>query len=224
MKTDSEIQSDVQEELKWEPYIKSSQIGVAVHNGIVTLTGTVDSYSKKISAEDAVMRVLGVRALANDIEVKIWGDFKRNDTEIAEAVVNALKWDTSLDENRFRIKVKDGWVTLEGEVEWEFQKNKVKNLVKDLTGVIGVTNLIKVVSTTPTTQEIKDKIAAALKRNIYYNGGKITVEISENKVTLHGVVRSLQEKYAAANAAWSAPGVTEVDNKLEVKYESIPVF
>jgi osmotically-inducible protein OsmY len=219
MKSDEEIQQDVQAELHWQPFIKSSEIGVAVKNGIVTLTGTVDAYSKKESAENAAMKVLGVKGIANDIDVKLSGDFRRSDSDVAEAVLNAIKWNSSIDENKIKVLVENGWVTLEGKVDWEYQKSRARNLAIDLNGVAGVTNLITVASKSPTYKELKDQVSAAITRSVnIFNGKKINVFVNGNKVTLVGKVRSLREKMDAETAAWSAPGITEVENDLEVSY------
>lgn len=222
MKKDSEIQKDVQEELRWEATINAinpAEIGVAVKNGIVTLTGILDSYSKKNAAEKAAMRVGGVKAVADELEVKPFVSFKKNDTEIAEKIVDSIKWSTSIPENKVKVKVEDGWVTLEGEVEWEFQKKSAKSVIVDLKGVKGVTNNIKVVAKkSPVATEIKDKIKAAIKRNAEIDSNKIKVEVNGNEVILKGEVRSLAEKIDAENAACSAPGVTFVDDQLEVNY------
>lgn len=223
MKKDPEIQRDVEDELNWEPSLAAAPISVKVKNGYVTLDGTVNSYMKKLSAERAAMRVYGVRSVTNNMDVKLLDSFKRSDAELKEAVINTIKWNSAIDEDRVKVLVKDGWVTLEGTVEWDFQKSKAKNLAEDLTGVIGVTNNITVVTSTPTSREIKDKIRAAIKRNIDFNGNKITVEVDGSKVSLSGDVRSLREKNDAEYAAWSAPGVTSVDNKLEVNYEEVAV-
>jgi len=223
MKTDSEIQKDVIEELKWEASlngIKATEIGVAVKNGIVTLTATLDSYSKKVAAEKAVMKVGGVKAIANEIDVKPLISFKKSDTEIAEAVVNSIKWSTSIPENKVKVKVENGWVSLDGEVEWEFQKRSAKNVIEDLRGVKGVTNHIKVKAkeSTATENQVKEKIKQAIRRNADIDANKINVEASGKEITLTGEVRSLAEKADAEQAAWSSPGVTMVDNQLEVNF------
>src|ERR1700739_2610509 len=132
MKTDTQIQKDVMDELKWEPVLDATEIGVAVKNGIVTLTGTVNTYAKKSAAENAAKRVVGVKAVAEDIEVQISMAHKKNDTEIAEAILNALKWHSAIMEDKIKVKVENGWVTLEGEVEWEFQKGTINYVVKNL--------------------------------------------------------------------------------------------
>jgi osmotically-inducible protein OsmY len=224
MRTDTEVQNDVMEELKWEATInsiKATDIGVACRSGIVTLTGVVDSYSKKLAAEKATMRVAGVKAVANDIEVKLWSGFKKNDTDIAETILNAIKWSTSIPEEKVKVKVDEGWVTLEGDVEWEFQRYACKNAVEDLRGVRGVTNNIKVIATEPAINEIKEMIRSAIRRNAVMDANKIEVDISGTQVILKGEVRSLAEKNDAEEAAWSARGITQVDNRLEVNYSMV---
>jgi len=212
------------DELKWLPLLSAAQIGVAVKNGIVTLSGTVDSYSKKVGAESAAAKVAGVKAVAEDIEVKTAGSLRKNDTEIAEAVANALKWNSTVDEERIKVKVDDGWVTLEGETEWEYQKNSAQSAVAYLVGVRGVTNLIRIVPRA-SMSEVKQKITSSFQRHASLDANKIKVETVGNKVILTGNVRSLAERNDAEDAAWAAPGVTQVENKLEVSYlESLVAY
>lgn len=223
MKSDIEIQKDVLDELKWEATInavKPTEIGVTVRNGVVTLTGTLDSYSKKLATERAAMRVAGVKAVADELEVKPLSSFKKTDTEIAEAVLHAIKWSTSIPEDKIKVKVEDGWVTLQGNVSWEFQKKSATKVVDDLKGVVGVINMIEVVPQlpTPTASQVKSKILSAFHRNATLDADKIKVEVNASKITLTGTVRSLAEKKDAENAAWSTPGIIEVDNKLEISY------
>jgi osmotically-inducible protein OsmY len=220
MKSDIEIQKDVMEEIKWEPFLNASEIGVAVKNGIVTLTGMVDNYSKKASAEKAAKRVVGVKAVAEEIQVGISPSFKKTDTEIAEAVLNALKWHTAVQEEKIKINVEDGIVKLEGEVEWEYQRTNAKTAIENLSGVRSVINLINV-KPKITSTDIKQKINAAFHRSATIDAGKVTVEVEGSKVTLSGKVRSFVEKEDAERAAWAAPGVISVVSKLEIE---VPEF
>lgn len=216
MKTDSQIQSDVMDELKWEPFLNSSEIGVAVKNGVVTLSGIVDSYSKKLAAEKAVKRINGVKAVAEDIQVGDSPLFHKTDTEIAEAVLNALKWHTAVKEDKIKIKVEDGNVKLEGEVEWEYQRVAAKTAIQYLSGVRSITNLITVKPSIK-AEDIKQKISSAFHRSANVDSGKIRAEVEGNKVILRGKVRSFTEKEDAEDAAWSAPGVLHVESQLIVE-------
>jgi osmotically-inducible protein OsmY len=218
MKTDSEIQIDVMQELTWEPLLNASEIGVAVKNGIVTLTGTVNSYPKKLAAENAAKRIEGVKAVAEEIEIIPLTSHRRSDAEIADAILTSLKWHTAFDANKIKVKVENGWVTLEGELEWIFQKAMVVSCVENLMGVRGITNLIKI---TPMVEpeEIRRKISAAFHRHATIDAKGINIKTDGNKVTLTGKVNTFTEKMEASNAAASAPGIAEVINKLEVEEE-----
>lgn len=218
MKTDSEIQTDVMEELKWEPFLNAAEIGVAVKHGIVSLTGTVDSYAKKIAAEKAAKRVEGVKAVAEEIDVKLLNSSVRTDADIAEAILNLLKWHTAIDESKVKVKVENGWVTLEGLVEWIFEKTMVASSIENIIGVRGITNLIKIAPKVA-PNEVRRKINAAFHRSASFEAKGIDIKTDGNKVTLSGKVHSLSEKLSASNAASSAPGITEVINKLEVERE-----
>lgn len=218
MKADADIQKDVMEELRWAPYLKPSSIGVSVTNGVVTLSGTVDSYKQKIEAEKTLRKVEGVKAVAEDIEVRLASFGKRSDTELAEAVVNALKWRSSLNEEKINVKVENGWVTLQGEVEREFHRKEAHNAIVDLIGVVGINNNIKLKPKVEPV-DIKQKITAALHRSARLNAEKITVTYENNKVILAGKVHCYTEKKDAENAAWQAPGVIAVENRIEVDNE-----
>jgi osmotically-inducible protein OsmY len=215
MRTDADIQKDVMTQLRWEPLLNAEQIGVGVKNGIVTLSGIVDSYNKKIGAETAAKKVVGVRVVAEEIQVGSSPLFDRTDTEIAEAILNVLKWHTAVPEELLEIKVEKGIVTLEGEVKWNFQRTAALEAVKNLAGVRGVNNYITIRSVA-SQADIKDKISAALARHAVIDAEKIRVELAGNRVVLSGTVRSLAEKDDAEHAAWSAPGVSSVDNQLIV--------
>jgi osmotically-inducible protein OsmY len=216
MKTDSEIQNDVMDELKWEPFLQSSEIGVSVKSGVVTLSGTVNSYLKKSRAEKAAKRVAGVKAVAEDIEVKYTSDFIKNDTEIAEAVLNALKWHSAIQEEKIKVKVENGVVTLDGEVDWEFQRNSAVLQIENLIGVKRIINNIRIKTSLP-LKELKQKISSAFHRSATLDSDKIRIETNGSKVTLNGKVRSWAEKNDAENAVWAAPGVTKVENLLEIE-------
>lgn len=215
MKTDLEIQKDIMDELQWAPLLNVSEIGVAVKNGVVTLSGTVDSYSKKEEAEKAAKRVAGVKAVAEDIEVKPFASSIKNDTEIARMIADSLKWHSAVQEDKIKVKVENGWVTLEGQVDWEFQRDAAKNVIKDLTGVKGITNLI-MVKASVTAKDIKQKIAAAFHRSATIDSDKVQIEIRGSKAILSGKVRSWLEKEDAENAVWRAQGITSVEDKLVI--------
>jgi osmotically-inducible protein OsmY len=213
---DEQIQREVLAELKWDARVQPNEIGVAVKDGIVTLTGWVDSYIKKWAAEEAAHRVRGVKAVVNDIEVRLPISLERTDADIAAAAVHALEWNALLPKDKIHVTVSKGWVTLKGEVEWQYQKEEAERVVRRLTGVKGVTNLIAV-KPRVTPSEIKEKIEQALVRSAQMDAQRITIEVEGgNKVILKGTVRSWAERQEAERAAWSAPGVTEVENRIIV--------
>jgi len=216
-RTDEQIQRDVLAELKWEPRVKPNEIGVMVKDGVVTLTGTVDSYAKRWAAEEAAHRVRGVKAVANEIEVRLPGATERTDTELAQAVVRALQEDAFIPIDKLDVSVSKGYVTLKGEVEWQFQKADAERVVRRLTGVKGVFNSI-VVKPRLAPDELKDRIEKALLRSAETDAKRITVEVQGSKVILKGTVRSWAEKEEAERVAWSAAGVTEVDNQISIAY------
>jgi osmotically-inducible protein OsmY len=215
VRTDEDIQRDVLEELKWDSRVQVNEIGVVVKDGIVTLTGWVDSYMKKLAAEAAAHRVHGVKAVANDIEVRLPGSAERTDADLAKAVLDALRWDAAIPTDKIDVTVSHGWVTLKGEVEFGFEKRDAERAVQRLSGVKGVTNLITV-RPHPLPTDLKQNIEKALIRNAETDAQHITVEVEGSKVILRGTVRSYAEKKAAEDTAWSAPGVTEVENRIVV--------
>lgn len=217
MKTDNQIRQDVMEEIEWDPMLHSTEIGVTVNNGIVTLSGHVNSYLKKINAEKAVKRVRDVKAVAIDLDVRLGFESQRNDTEIAKAAVDALKWNASVPDDKIKVLVDKGWVTLEGQVDWQYQKSAAERTVHAMTGVRGVSNRLTIKQTAnPVT--IKDRIRKALERNADIEAARIHIEADGNKVTLKGNVNSWNERKIAEQAAWSSPGVTAVEDNLMISF------
>jgi osmotically-inducible protein OsmY len=208
--TDAQIQGDVLAELKWEPRVQPNEVGVIVKDGVVTLTGRVDSYTKRWAAEDAAHRVRGVKAVANDIEVRLSPSDERTDPDIAKAAVRALEWDAFVPVEKLDVTVSNGWVTLKGEVNWQYQRQDAERVVRRLQGVKGVSNLITVAPRT-TPAELKKRIETALVRSATVDAQRITIDVDGSKVVLKGTVRSWAERQA-----WAAPGVTSVENKITI--------
>jgi osmotically-inducible protein OsmY len=215
MKSDEEIERDVREELKWDPDLDAEDIAVSVKNGVVTLAGFARSYSDRLEAEAAAKRVAGVLAVANDIEVRLPTIDQRPDPDIARDAVAALKAELPISYDRMKVIVKDGWLTLEGAVEWQYQKTTAENAVRKVKGVKGVTNVVTV---KPKVQpsELKRKIMEAFKRNAEVDANRITVEANGSEVILKGTVRSWIEREEAERVAWSAPGITRVEDRIVV--------
>jgi osmotically-inducible protein OsmY len=211
-KTDIQLKTDIEEELRWDPKVNAAQIGVTVDKRAVTLLGSVDTYAQKWAAEDAAKRVSGVRTVAQDLTVKILGEHKRSDSDIAAAVQNALDWDVYVP-NTVTATVREGAVTLEGKVTWNFQRDAAAHATRYLSGVVSVYNLITLKPEASPAQ-VKEKISAALQRQATADAKSIKVDASGGKVTLSGKASSWQSIEDAANAAWAAPGVTEVVDQV----------
>lgn len=216
-KSDEEIQRDVLAELKWDARVLPNEVGVSVKDGVVLLTGHVDSFYKKWAAEEAARSVRGVVAVANDLEVKLPASAERTDEDIARAAMNALESDTLLGSKNLQITVSNGWITVRGEVDWNYQKADAERLLRRLWGVKGVTNLITI-KARPTPDEIKAKIEKALVRSAELDAQRISVEVQGSKAILKGKVRSWAEREEAERTAWVAPGITQVEDQLQVSY------
>lgn len=215
MKTDAQLKDDVTIELDWDPAINANQIGVAAKDGVVTLTGHLDTYTEKYAIERAVGRVAGVKAIAMEIDVKLEPGHKRSDTEIAAAVESALKWHSHVPDEKIQVKVEKGWVTLKGEVDWDYQRKNAEDAVRPLTGVVGVSNGITLkVGITP--GNVGNRIKDALTRHAEREAKQIEVAVNGSLVTLRGSVDSWAERTAAAGAAWAAPGISNVVNEIRV--------
>ncbi len=216
MKTDAEIRRDVEVELRWDPGVDDKKIGVIANNGVVTLTGEVPHYAARWAAEDAAKRVNGVRAIANELKISMPLTGVRTDTDIAEAAANTLRWHVSLSDSQIKPVVKDGWVTLTGKVSFGYQRTAAENAVRHLMGVKGITNSI-LVSSPVNVSDVKQKIEDAFKRHAILDAKDIEVKVDHSTVTLKGHVHTWQEFDDATRAAWAAPGVATVDNRLTIQ-------
>ncbi len=218
MKTNEELQKDVQNAIKWEPLLNAAEIGVTVKDGIVSLTGVVDSYTKKLEAETATKNVAGVKAVIEKIEIKFSSSWNKSNTDIANEVLTALKSNWAVPDDKIKVKVEEGWITLDGELTWNYQREAAKDAIRYLAGVKGVTNNIKIKSESHDAIEQK-QVEKALALNWSINTQNVKVKVSGTKVTLTGSVGSWYQKEEAGRIAWKTPGVWNVDNELAVEYD-----
>ena len=217
MKSNQVLQSDVQNAIKWEPLLHAAEIGVTAQEGVVSLTGIVDSYAKKLEAETAAKKVIGVKALIENIEVKFPSSWTKTNLEVANSVLAALNSNWSVPKDKVTVKVEDGWVTLEGQLPWNFQREAAKSAVNFLSGVKGVTNNIKIKSESHNAIEQKD-VEDAIGRSWSVDDSDINVSVSGSTVTLSGTVNSWYQKEEAGRIAWNTPGIWHVENELAVDY------
>jgi osmotically-inducible protein OsmY len=215
MMSDTDILKDVTAELKMEPSLRDDDVAVGVRDGVVTLAGFVDSYADKWRAERIASKVKGVKAVVNDLEVRLPSSSQRPDPDVARAAVEALKWNILVPDDRIQVIVEDGWITLKGEVDWYYQKEEAERSVRNLTGVKGVSNLISVAQK-PTPSDIKKRITDVLQRAAQFDAERVTVEVDGHKAILKGTVRSYAELKDIERAVRNAPGITEVENHLTV--------
>lgn len=215
MKTDAQLKRDVEAELAWEPAVNAAHVAVAVKDGVVTLAGHLETFAEKDVAERAVRRVMGVKAIAQEIDVKLAEHHQRSDTDIAQAIRNVLGWHSLIPAEQIQVKVEKGWVTLTGNVTWNYQRRMAEQTVRPITGVVGVTNCISL-QVTATSANISERIQQALTRQAEREARRVEVIAAGSTVTLRGQVHSWAERKAAHGAAWAAPGVTTVVNELRV--------
>lgn len=215
MKTDQELNRDVIAQLELDASIRDEDIAVRVKDGVATLAGTVDDYAQRWAAERALEHVHGVRAIVNDLVVKVPDHHARSDAEIAHAALNALRWDVQVPDPQITVKVADGWIMLEGELEWNYQRDAAGRAVRYLTGVKGVSNMLRL-RKVASADDVKRRISEMLTRQAEIDSGQIAVQVSGHTVILRGAVRSLNEKRDAARAVWNIPGITKVENDIRV--------
>lgn len=215
MKTDSDLKKDVLTELLWDPLVPETRVGVTVTGGVVTLSGHVDTYAQKVAAKRAVERVGGVKAIAVELDVIPLGIHQRSDTEIAAAADHALSWNTSVPPDRVKVAVEKGWVTLDGDLDWNFQRRAVERMVRPLKGVVGITDNIRL-KVLALPENLSNRIQEALTRQAMREAKRIEITVDGSVVTLNGRVHSWSERNAAEGATWSAPGVSRVNNQLVI--------
>jgi osmotically-inducible protein OsmY len=214
MKSDNEIRRDVERELEWEPSIDERRIGVSVVDGVVTLSGEVSSYAEKWKAERVVERVEGVRGIANELEVET--TIRPSDADIAQAAVNALQWNVLVPDDQIKVKVEHGWITLKGEVAYDYERRAAERAVRNIPGVRGISNLVTIRPRVE-PENLKEKIEETFKREAILDAQRVRVEVNGSEVTLRGTVRSWLERHEAEKVAWSAPGVTAVHNRITIE-------
>lgn len=219
MKSAVDIEHDVRAELEWEPSLNPERIRLAAHDGVITLTGAVRSYAEKLAAERAARRVQGVRAVADELEVVLAPDGEVDDTALAEAAAAALQWNSAVPADRLQVTVDHGWITLDGEADWQVQRRAAERAVRHLAGVRGVVNRIRI-HPRSVADDVREKIEAALRRSAEIEARGIQVEVAGSTAILRGTVRSCAEREAAEWAAWAAPGITTIENHLQVAQES----
>ncbi len=215
MKSDSQLQHDVMDELEYEPSVDHADIGVAVNDGVVTLSGFVKTYPEKLAAEKAARRVAGVKAIAEEIKVRFASDPKTADHEIAKRIIDMFAWSVSIPDDKIKVKVEHGWVTLTGTVDWFYQSNEAKKIAGRISGVTGISNLLEI-RKMPSKSDVKDRIMNAFKRQADLDAASVTVMTDGGKVTLGGKVKAWHERQIAERAAWAAPGVTNVEDNIVI--------